>query len=103
MESLRAGAVPMGANSVHTVPPPRRTPACLSCVIDAMECRDIATVDIPGAFMQQADMDETVHVKLKGKIAKLLVIIDPKLYHKHAQSDRNGKANSICRVVQGAI
>jgi hypothetical protein len=28
----------------------------LSCVIDAMERRDVATVDIPGAFMQ-ADMD----------------------------------------------
>eukprot|EP00957_Ditylum_brightwellii_P184341 14041164-Ditylum_brightwellii.AAC.1 len=29
----------------------------LSCLIDAMEGRDVATVDIPGAFMQ-ADMDE---------------------------------------------
>jgi hypothetical protein len=54
----------------------------LSCIIDAMERRDIATVDIPGTFMQ-ADMDKTVHVKLEGKMAKLLVMIDPKLYRKH--------------------
>jgi hypothetical protein len=56
----------------------------LSCMIHAMECRDVATVGIPGAFMQ-ADMDETVHVKLEGKMEELLVMIDPKLYRKHVQ------------------
>jgi hypothetical protein len=61
----------------------------LSCVIDAMERRDVATVDIPGAFMQ-ADMDETVHMKLEGKMAELLVRIDPELYRKHVQLE-NGK------------
>jgi hypothetical protein len=48
----------------------------LSCVTDAMERRDVATVDIPGAFMQ-ADMEQdTVHMKLEGKMAELLVRID---------------------------
>jgi hypothetical protein len=37
----------------------------LSCVIDAKEGRNFATVDIPGAFMQ-ADPDETLHMKLEG-------------------------------------
>jgi len=59
----------------------------LSCVIDAMEKRDVATVDIPGAFMQ-ADMDDTVHMKLEGKMAELLVRIDPMLYRKHVQLER---------------
>lgn len=59
----------------------------LSCVIDAMEARDVATVDIPGAFMQ-ADMDDVVHMKLEGKMAELLVRIDPKLYRKHIQIHR---------------
>ena len=49
----------------------------LSCVIDAKEGRDEATVDIPGAFMQ-ADMEDTVHMKLEGKMAELLVRIDQK-------------------------
>jgi hypothetical protein len=41
----------------------------LSCIIDGMENKDVATVDIPGAFMQ-ADMDEeVVHLKLHGKMA----------------------------------
>ena len=37
--------------------------------------RCMATCDIPGAFMH-ADMDEVVHVKLEGKIAKLLLKVD---------------------------
>jgi Reverse transcriptase (RNA-dependent DNA polymerase) len=51
----------------------------LSCTVDAKEYRDVGIVDIPNAFMQ-VDMDDTVHVKLKGKMAELLVKIDPKLY-----------------------
>ena len=48
----------------------------LSCVQDAKEGRDVATVDLPGAFMH-ADMDDTVHIKLVGKMAELLVMVDP--------------------------
>ena len=54
----------------------------LSCIIDAEEGRDVATVDIPGAFMQ-ADMDELVHVKLEGKMAELITSLDPLLYTQH--------------------
>jgi hypothetical protein len=61
----------------------------LSATIDAMQRRDVATVDIPGAFMQ-ADIDELVHVKFEGKIAEMLVRIDPKLYRKYVKNE-NGK------------
>jgi hypothetical protein len=61
----------------------------LTCAIDALERRDVATVDIPGAFMQ-ADMDEVIHMKLEGQMAELLVRLDPKLYRKYVHS-RNGK------------
>ncbi len=61
----------------------------LSATIDAMEERDVATVDIPGAFMQ-ADIDEVVHVKFEGEIAEMLVKLDPKLYRKYVK-DENGK------------
>ena len=50
----------------------------LSCTIDAKEGRDVGIVDIPNAFMQ-VDMDDTVQMKLEGKMAELLVKIDPKL------------------------
>ena len=59
----------------------------LSCVIDAMEKRDVATIDIPGAFMQ-ADMDDLVHMKLEGKMAEILVHIDPTIYRKHIQIEK---------------
>jgi hypothetical protein len=62
----------------------------LSATIDAMEERDVATVDIPGAFMQEV-IDEVVHVRFKGEIAKMLVRMDPKLYRKYVR-DENGKA-----------
>jgi Reverse transcriptase (RNA-dependent DNA polymerase) len=50
----------------------------LSCMIDAMEYWDIATCDIPGAFMQ-ADIDEEIHVKFDGELVDLLLKVDPTL------------------------
>ena len=44
----------------------------LSCMIDALENRNVVTLDIPGAFMQ-ADIDELIHVKLVGELADLLI------------------------------
>ncbi|KAL7559815.1 hypothetical protein ACA910_003979 [Epithemia clementina (nom. ined.)] len=59
----------------------------LTCVIDAMEHRDVATVDIPGAFMQ-ADMDEVVHMRLHGEMAELITKLEPKLYNKYVVYER---------------
>ena len=60
----------------------------LSCVIDAKECRDVATVDIPGAFMQ-GDQDETMHMRLEGTLAELLTKCDPKLYRQYVITENN--------------
>ena len=60
----------------------------LSCVIDAKEQRDVATVDIPGAFMQ-GDQDETVHMRLEGTLAKLLTKCNPKLYRLYVVTENN--------------
>jgi hypothetical protein len=62
----------------------------VSATIDVMEEGDVATVDIPGAFMQ-ADIDEVVHVRFEGEIAEMLVRMDSKLYGKYVR-DENGKA-----------
>jgi hypothetical protein len=61
----------------------------LTSVIDAAEGRDVATVDIPGAFMQ-ADMDDTVHMKLEGTMVDLLLKIAPDTYQ-HYVIEKNGK------------
>jgi hypothetical protein len=52
-----------------------------------MERRDVATLDIPGAFMQ-ADIDEVVHVKFEGEIAEMLVKMDPKMYRKYVKNEK---------------
>ena len=58
----------------------------LSCVIDAKERRDVATVDILGAFMQ-GDQDQTVHMRLEGALAELLTKCDPKLYPQYVVTE----------------
>ena len=51
----------------------------LTSVIDTKERREVMTVDIPGAFMQE-DQDETIHMKLEGTLAELLAKCDPPKY-----------------------
>ena len=54
----------------------------MSCAIDAKENRYVAAADIPGAFLH-ADMDEELYMLLEGKIADLIVKLNPKLYRKY--------------------
>ena len=63
----------------------------ITCVIDATEGRDVETVDISGAFMQAGMEGDDVHMKMEGKMAELLVKLDPKLYRKYITSE-NGKS-----------
>ena len=62
----------------------------LSCAIDAKENRDVVMTDIPGAFLH-ADMEDDVHMLLKGTIAELIIKFEPSLYRKHIWYDKNGK------------
>jgi hypothetical protein len=59
----------------------------LSATMDAKERRDVATADIPGAFMQ-ADIDEVVHVRLEGPLARLLVKVNEDLYSKYVVMEK---------------
>ena len=54
----------------------------LTCIIDAFEGRDVATVDIPGAFLQAKlpPDEEKIHVVLDGRMAELLAKISPETY-----------------------
>jgi hypothetical protein len=51
----------------------------LSCSIGAAKNSDVTTLDTPGAFMH-ADMDDEVYMILIGKMAELLVSLDPDKY-----------------------
>ena len=51
----------------------------LTAVIDALENRDVAVLDVPGAFMQ-ADIDKLVHVRFTGEMVKMLLQTDKEMY-----------------------
>ena len=62
----------------------------LSCVIDAMEDRNVATVDIPNAFVQtkldlkdKQGMKQRVIMKITGNLADLLLKTAPELYEEY--------------------
>ena len=61
----------------------------LSLLIDANENRDVAVIDIPGAFMQ-ADMDVETYVKIQGKMAEIFISLDPEHYEPYKCTE-NGK------------
>ena len=57
--------------------PTLSTPALMAtCLLDAIEGRFVATIDIPGAFLQ-ATMDDEVWIKFENKMIDVLVGIDP--------------------------
>jgi hypothetical protein len=58
----------------------------LTSIIDAQENRTVVTMDIPGAFLH-AYMDETVHMRLDGPMAELLVRVDPIKYGPFLQKE----------------
>ena len=59
----------------------------MTAVIDAMENRMVAIVDIPGAFMQ-ADMDPGVYMRIDGAMVDLLMEIDHDMYHPHMVKEK---------------
>jgi Reverse transcriptase (RNA-dependent DNA polymerase) len=53
----------------------------LTAVVDCYERRDVAIVDVPGAFLQtDQPVDELVHVRLTGIMVDLLLEIDNDMY-----------------------
>jgi hypothetical protein len=59
----------------------------LTAVINALENRDVAVIDIPGAFMQVNLDDKTIHVRLTGKMVELLLEIDREMYEPYLVRD----------------
>ena len=51
----------------------------LTAIIDVLEGKDVAVVDIPGAYLS-ADMDDKVHVVFRGTLIEMTVMVDPELY-----------------------
>ena len=62
----------------------------LTAIIDALENREVAVLDVPGAFMQ-ADIDELVHVRFTGEMVNMLLHIDYDKYKDYVVTERDDK------------
>jgi Reverse transcriptase (RNA-dependent DNA polymerase) len=76
----------------------------LTAVVDALEGREVAVVDVPGAFMQ-ADMDEVVHVRFTGKMVELLLEIDENMYKPYVTLEKGEKVMyvELLKALYGTI
>ena len=54
----------------------------VSLLKEACQGRNVATLDIPGAFLN-AETDEDVNMLLKGPLAELMAKVDQELYRKY--------------------
>ena len=69
----------------------------ITCAIDGHENRDVAIVDIPGAFLQ-AENDEFVLMLLRGKLAEMMIRVDPQLYRKYVITSPRGEPMLYVRL-----
>jgi hypothetical protein len=54
----------------------------ITAAIEAHDGRDVAVVDVPGAFLS-ADMDEEVLMTQRGRLEELMVKTAPNIYRKY--------------------
>ena len=62
----------------------------IAAAIEAHEKMNVTTLDIPGAYLY-TDMDEEVVMLLRGRLAELMVEVDPKLYRKYVITNTKGQ------------
>ena len=64
----------------------------LTSTIDAKEGRDVAIIDIPNSFVTTRieDKKDIVIIRLRGKLAELMVATAPEIYKKYVSVKRKG-------------
>ena len=78
------------AKEEGTAPTVSKEAVFLTAIIDALENRVVAVLDVPGAFMQ-ADIDELVHVRFTGEMVNMLLHIDYDKYKDYVMTKRGDK------------
>jgi hypothetical protein len=64
----------------------------LTSLIDAIESREVAVIDVPNAFIQTAveDKKKRVIIRIRGMLADMLVRIAPEVYGDYISTDKKG-------------
>lgn len=73
----------------------------LTATIDASERRDVATIDILNAFVQTRieDTRDKAIVRLRGRLAELMVRVAPQIYRKFIIINRKGQTVLYIRLL----
>jgi hypothetical protein len=81
-------------------------------ILDAMEGRDVANVDIPNAFVQtclENDEDKAI-MRMRGKLAELMVKVAPEICTKYVIINKKGETalhvrllNALCGIMKAAL
>jgi hypothetical protein len=58
----------------------------ITAAVEAHDGRDVAVLDVPGAFLS-ADMEDEVLMTLRGRLAELLLKTAPNIYRKYITLD----------------
>ena len=69
----------------------------ITSAIEAHQGGDVALIDLPNAFLN-ADNNEQTLVILKGKLAELMVQIDPNIYQKYIITSSKGEPMLYVRL-----
>ena len=72
----------------------------ITSTLDAHEGRDVATADMPGAYLH-TDNNQHMVMLLRGKLAELMVQVDPKLYRKYITTSSKGEP--ISEIIRGPL
>jgi hypothetical protein len=84
----------------------------LACVINSIEGRDFAVVDVPNAFAQTRleDEDDMAFIKILGVLVDVLVEIAPDIYGECITKDKKGVAqllvqcqNALCGTMVASL
>ncbi len=70
--------------------------------IEAWEERVIACFDIPGAFLCANCEEGDIFMLLRGQLAELMVLVEPKMYHEYVQYP-NGKVELYAHMTKSLM
>ena len=71
--------------------------AIITSAIEAHQGRDVAVIDLPNAFLNSDNNEQTL-ILLKGKLAELMVQINPNIYQKYIITSSKGEQMLYVRL-----
>ena len=73
----------------------------LTSVVDAIEYRHVAVIDIPNAFIQTVvkDKKRRVIIRIRGMLVDMLVKIAPDVYQSYVTTDRKGNKQILVKCL----